>query len=515
MRLLPASALATAALALLFGGAALADDAKDSAVLVLTGENFPSVVKDRPLVMVKFYAPWCGHCKALAPEYEEAASTLKASHPDITLAKVDCTVEKDLCQEHDVNGYPTVKVFKDGKPKDYEGPRKADGIMSYLKKRLLPPVSDVKHDQLDTFKASDRLVLIGYFASDKDAGHDAFHAVAKELSEDLVFGQAMDPESHKAHDVAPPALVLHRSFDEPRIVYTGKIDDTEAIKEFIGKNKMPLLDEVGPENFMKYMESGLPLAYLFLDDDDTRKSLPEEIKPVAREFQGKVNFVWIDAVKYSGHSENLNLKQTWPAFAIQEPQAQTKFPFDQSTKITTESIREFVTKYVAGEIKPSIKSEPVPEKNDAPVKVVVADEFDKIVMDKEKDVLIEFYAPWCGHCKNLAPTYDEVGKRFEAFSDRVVIAKMDATANDVPPTAGFSVSGFPTIKLIKAGTNEVVDYDGDRTAESFYKFMAEKSTHKVDVNAEDLKKVEEDVKKEEEEAKKDEEKKEDAKHDEL
>jgi len=446
----------------------------------------------------------------MAPEYEEAATTLKDA-TTIKLGKVDCTVEKDLCQEHEVNGYPTVKVFKEGVPRDYEGPRKADGIVSYLRKRQLPPLSDVKHDDVDTFKTSDRIVMMGYFKSESDAERETLLTVAKELSEDLVFGQALDEKSHEAHGVKPPALVLYRKFDEEKVVYDGKMD-AESIKQFIAENKMPLMDEVGPENFMKYMESGLPLAYLFLADDDTRKTLPDEVKPVAKEFKGKLNFVWIDATKYSGHAENLNLKQDWPAFAIQEPKAQTKFPFDQTKKITTEAIREFVDQYVNGDVKPSIKSEPVPEKNDEPVKVIVADEFEKMVMDKDKDVLIEFYAPWCGHCKKLTPIYDEVGKKYVKHADKVTIAKMDSTANDIPPTAGFTVSGFPTIKLIKAGSNEVVDYDGDRSEESFYKFIAESGTHKVDVSkdteaAEDLKKVEEDVKKEEEKEKKD--------HDEL
>ena len=474
------------------------DEAPESHVLILTTENFKNAINENELIMVKFYAPWCGHCKALAPEYEEAATTLKDT--PIRLGKVDCTVEKDLCQEHDVNGYPTVKVFKDGKPKDYEGARKADGIVSYLRKRQLPPMSDVKHDDIDTFKASDRLVMIGYFKSESDPERDTLYNVAKELNEEVVFGQALDEASHQAHGVTAPSIVLYRKFDEPKVVFDGKFE-VDAIKEFIKQNQMPLLDEVGPENFMKYMESGLPLAYLFLADDDTRNTLPDEIKAVAKEFKGKINFVWIDAAKYSGHADNLNLKQDWPAFAIQEPQAQTKFPFDQTKKITEESIREFVAKYVAGEIKPSIKSEPIPEKNDEPVKVVVADEFDKIVMDEEKDVLVEFYAPWCGHCKKLAPIYDEVGKKYVNHANKVVIAKMDATGNDIPPTAGFTVSGFPTIKLIKATTNEVIDYEGDRTEESFYRFIAEHGTHKIDVTKdsvveEDLKKVEEDVKKE-------------------
>ena len=58
-----------------------------------------------------------------------------------------------------------------------------------------------------------------------------------------------------------------------------------------------------------------------------------------------------------------------------------------------------------GKVKPYIKSQPVPKRQTGPVKVVVAKNFDEIVRDPTKDVLIEMYAPWCGHCKKLEPVY--------------------------------------------------------------------------------------------------------------
>ena len=74
------------------------------------------------------FAPWCGHCKALAPEYEEAATSLKEK--DIKLAKVDCTEEADLCQTHGVEGYPTLKVFRGlDNVTPYKGQRKANAYV--------------------------------------------------------------------------------------------------------------------------------------------------------------------------------------------------------------------------------------------------------------------------------------------------------------------------------------------------------------------------------------------------
>lgn len=66
-------------------------------------------------------------------------------------------------------------------------------------------------------------------------------------------------------------------------------------------------------------------------------------------------------------------------------------------------------------MEPFIKSEPIPEDNNSPVKVAVAKNFDDVVINNGVDTLVEFYAPWCGHCKSLAPVYEEVAEKVSKF----------------------------------------------------------------------------------------------------
>ncbi|KAK6911638.1 Thioredoxin domain, partial [Dillenia turbinata] len=106
------------------------------------------------------------------------------------------------------------------------------------------------------------------------------------------------------------------------------------------------------------------------------------------------------------------------------------------------------------------------------VVVLTTDNFNEVILDETKDVLVEFYAPWCGHCKNLAPTYEKVATAFKLEED-VVIANLDADKyKDLAEKYG--VSGYPTLKFFPKTNKAGEDYDAGRDLDDFVNFINEK-----------------------------------------
>lgn len=125
-------------------------------------------------------------------------------------------------------------------------------------------------------------------------------------------------------------------------------------------------------------------------------------------------------------------------------------------EVTARSLRKFIKKLKSqdglSELAMQRKSQPVPTEVEvsaaAPVVVLVGDNFDAVVLDVERDVLVELYAPWCGHCKGLAPKFHQLADRASREAPGLVVAKLDATANEVP--VAYASSGYPSIFMAPA-----------------------------------------------------------------
>jgi len=447
----------------------------DESVLVLTDDTIEDALAKYPKVLVEFYAPWCGHCKKLAPEYSGAAAALKAAGSEAVLAKVDCDSNKQTAEKYGVKGYPTLKWFVDGNAFEFQGGRTQDEIVQWINKKMGPPAVAVDSEEaLQALKDKNDVVVLGVFSDAEGDAAKAFTAAA-----DSDDGSTYAISKSALGGVSEGQVHLFRKADGEREELSGDVTK-EAVADFVASRGLPLVTAFSSETQQRIFGSKVRVQSLFFHDpksegDEARLAW---FKNIAAEFRGKAVFVSMDVNEHGGVLEFFGLKpaDAPTVFMVTFPEGGQlkKYRFPEGTDLNEDSVKTFVSDYFDEKLKVHVKSEPIPEDNDEPVKVAVGLNFDDLVINNDKDVLVEFYAPWCGHCKKLEPQYNKLAKDFETV-DSVRIVKMDATANDAPESLG--VQGFPTLYFFPGGSKDApVKYEGDRSAKAMKKFIKKHAT---------------------------------------
>lgn len=455
-------------------------------VLVLTDTDFASKLAEVDLALVKFYAPWCGHCQKMAPEFEKASNILAENDPPIILAKVDCAGSgSSKCKDYGVTAYPGLKMFKNGEfLLEYHGPRDADGIVNFMKSNIFSKVKELTSvEQTQEFlDQQTELTVIGFFENPDSEMVQVF----KKLSSPRVrFASTFNPDVHQKYAYKNDIVLFRepkfRSKIEPsELKYAGEITDAK-LKEWILSNLHGLVGHRTSTNLEEFQN---PLVVVYFDVDFLKNVKGtnywrNRIIKVARKFTDagtNVSFAVSNAKTFKNELGAFGLKfnSTENKSPVVAALDVTERKFAMKTDFSVENLEEFVNLFVEGKLKPYVKSEPIPESNDGPVKVVVGETFSEIVNDVTKDVLIEFYSPMCGFCIVLTPKYKKLAIQLQNDTD-IVIAKMDATVNEIPEI--YELQGFPSIFFVPKESKDLPKiYQGEREVDAFIEFLAKEAT---------------------------------------
>lgn len=287
----------------------------------MTEKNFDTQVMDDPangLWLLKFYAPWCGHCKQLTPVLDAVAPFLAGK---MSIGKVDCTVEKKLCKRFGVKGYPTLKYHRDGDFHDYPLGRDKDSIITFgerMSDRAVKIVSNRDEAERVLLRNMPVAFLVYDPAEEDGASASASAAVIdssgapeeEKVAEKLIqstertraFGQAarklqaqgsfglLSPGT-SAGEIAeffdgttPPSggFIARIEGGVPTRVYGGP-SNTDDITEFVRETNIAAVIELGGHNFRFASKRGKALAIGAYDpDDETRtEDFRKELKAYA------------------------------------------------------------------------------------------------------------------------------------------------------------------------------------------------------------------------------------------
>jgi len=327
-----------------------------SSVVHLGDSDFEDYIKENNNVFAMFYAPWCGHCKKMKPQYIEAANEVNLENTaDGKIVAVDCTLHPQTQAKYGIKGYPTLKFFKDGKEAfAYKGQRNKAAIVNFMKDPKEaptepPPVEWSSEDNMvdhltdetfDNFLTTNPSVLVMFYAP--WCGHC----------------KRMKP------DYAAVASVTNLPDG------IGKVAAIDCTKSKTSCKKY----EVKGYPTLKYFKNGI-----------------------------HVN-------NYDGARTQGDLL----SFMMQKSSEATE-------TVTTPA---------------PVKATPAPTKaeewKDTPSNIHHLDSksFDDFIA--KNDALVMFYAPWCGHCKNMKPAYAEAAKELNENNARGKLAAVDATQ---PPSS--------------------------------------------------------------------------------
>lgn len=352
----------------------------NSEIVHLSTANFEPALKDEKSALVMFYAPWCGHCKKMKPDFEKAATIMKEKKIAGVLAAIDATKEQAIGQQYGVKGYPTVKYFSNGEFKFDVNVRETDKIIEFMKDPSEPP--------------------------------------------------------------PPPAPETPWDEEQNEVVHLND----ETFKPFLKKKKHALVMFYAP--WCGHCKRAKPE---FARAADHFKDDP------------KVALAAVDCTRFNGVC-NVYEVRGYPTLKYFSYLKTVK---DYNGGRLEADFIKFLSNPDAPE--PQKASEPFGDYPGSDKILILGDKNVDGVLQAEDRVLVMFYAPWCGHCKQMKPEFAQVANLLQKNGVPGRIAAVDCTEH-TKIAERFGIQGFPTLKYFVKG-KFVKDYDGKRTAQAMFEFI--------------------------------------------
>ncbi|GAA6057492.1 hypothetical protein JCM3770_000583 [Rhodotorula araucariae] len=414
----------------------------------LTEETWSRVAKGTWLV--EHYSPYCSHCKAFAPKWKELVDTYKdpASAHDFHFAQVDCAANGDLCHSHDVKYYPSIFLYKDGAFADeFTDKRTLEALGKYVEDNY-----PVKAEKL---------------------------AAEKEAKEADARAGSAEEEWDKKEEALDEQVGMGEGKDAPIV---AAVEDTPRREEGEGKARLP---KEPSDDGAKAARPGLPLLHV---TDDEEVPVPE-LKGVPPGTPG-------DEAPLKAFVANAKSEDGAPSTPVGTAKLSTQTPPESGSTATAAASKfappAFVAQQPAAVEKKRSEAHEWPA-IDGTVQPLSPADIGALRGEETPASFVKYYAPWCGHCKSLAPKWKELADALAPAGVHVYEVDCDASENKKAcRTEG--VKGYPTLMFYNKGV--AVEYLGKRDVKALEKFaikaMSATTVKKLDGESELKRAVRED-----------------------
>ena len=476
--------------------------------------NFTQFVTTHDLILGEFTVPWCIHSRVFLPELVEAAKILDETR-NIKMFQMDCSIEKDLCSQLKIDHYPSFRVFKNHhlfKVNEFKGEKTRNAIVDYMLYEVLNPIKLVGSEEelarlLDIEKMEQPAVVS--YGNMTDEFNATFRDVANRLADSFTFlsypsyFNANDTKYNnqivmylpKLNDSVVLSIQNNENLTSPVVYQNTELNDTVDFKAWLRFYSFPYFNDATYKNFRSYMSSEVPLGLFFYTSPKEFVDYKDFFVELGKKYRGKIILLGLSSKMFGHHTKLLNLREQFPLFAIHDMTTNLKYslpqlPADEWEKIEEyqyldrDAVSKLVDDFANGVAVPHVKSEEIPEKQEGNVIKLVAYNHDEMVHQKDKDVIVRYYAPWCEHSKALLPIYTELADLFASnpeTRDKIMFADVNSIDNDI---ISFPVTNYPTIALYPAGSEgKPIVFDGSKTRDEILEFIKQMGTFHLDGQA--------------------------------
>jgi protein disulfide isomerase len=333
-------------------------------IVHLTSDDFEKKTAD-DMWFIMFHAPWCGHCKQLAPTWNSVAYHLKGQ---VNVGKVDCTANGRICQQMNVQGYPTLKIVQGKESTEYRGSRQIDEILNFAISYTSTALTAVEKDDMDKFISNNENNYLYYYDASNpnlkdlklylNAARAHSNSGAKFLvTSDTQMLEIMGDET----DTSQSKLVLLQDHNTKKIPYTKRLSNESELNKWIAQTKYPLFTEISSQNSEEIMDNH-DLVVIGFINGNTVNSWTPKFKEAARKWRASeladnhnVVFTWIDGSKWSKYiSKVYHLEPTdLPRIIFTKPDTEQFYDLSKNGKLIHEDdINEALESVYDGSIEP-------------------------------------------------------------------------------------------------------------------------------------------------------------------
>jgi protein disulfide-isomerase/protein disulfide isomerase family A protein 5 len=425
-------------------------------MVLLDDAGFASFQEKNTNFLAAFFAPWCGHCKALKPEYSAAAETLQFRVP---LVGVDCTeAGKETCAKFDVTGFPTLIWFSNGKTEPYEGARTADALVAFVETKVPDVPENFEGADFNTFKLK-QLKKILFDRGQDCAGCTEKKEFVKKVQESIHLPKASKSKPKKYE--GPSTLVNGRTFAQERRYKAAKEVANQGWED---NGKIVHLVDDEFEEFRK--ANGTVFVMFYAPWCGHCK----EFKPAYAE-ASKSSPIPLIALECETNTDTCRKygATSYPTLKLFKAGEKA---VDYSGKRTAPALLKWISKQQSGnpDEPDAWTNEPLWEDNNGAVVHMTADYWDSFRSANPKAFVL-FYAPWCGHCKAIKPDWADLSIDVKGVMPVVAV---DCTEH-ASLCSKYKVEGYPTIRYFPSSSSEGEVYNGGRTFDDLTAFVKSKA----------------------------------------